>query len=114
MTESFRAWKATGTPADTPPVAVTTSTARRKVNAFVAAHIGNLLLAGEPKLVWIDRLLWRVPIDLTHPRVGRIGCVGQIDIGAMNGEIVLTESEIEVTIDTFRANAQRLHSDPAL
>ena len=54
--------------------------ARRKVNAFLATHLGNLLLADEPVLALTDRIVWRVPVDLTAPQAGRLGRVGELHL----------------------------------
>ena len=83
---------------------MTAAMARRKANVFMATHIGNLLLAGEPVLALTERIVWRVPIDLTAPKVGRIGHVGDIDVDVETGEVLLDEPQIIV----IQENAQRL------
>ena len=51
------------------------------------------MLAGEPKLeqsasgAWV----WHVPVDLTFPSHGRVGCVGMIEVDARYGEVRYTE-----------------------
>jgi len=76
-------------------VNVTAAIARRKVNAFLATHVGNLLLAGDPVLMLSDRIAWRVPVDLTAPPEGRLGRVGEVDVDAESGELLLSEAQIE-------------------
>lgn len=78
--------------------------ARRKVNAFLATHVGNLLLASEPALTLTRRILWRVPVDLTSPQQGRVGRVGEIDVDVETGELFVDNQRIQVIVD----NAQRL------
>lgn len=77
-------------------VNITATTARRQVNAFLATHVGNLLLANEPALTVTDKVVWRVPIDLTNPVDGRIGRVGEVDVDVESGELLLTENQISL------------------
>ena len=75
-------------------VNVGAATAKRRVNAFLATHVGNLLLADEPVLVLADRIVWRVPVDLTAPSMGRLGRVGEVDVDAQSGELLLDDALI--------------------
>lgn len=83
---------------------VTAPIARRKVNAFLATHVGNLLLADEPSLTVGERIVWRVPVDLTCPPEGRLGRVGEIDVDVETGELLLDEVQIEA----IKRHARRL------
>jgi len=77
-----------------PQIQVSAFVARQKVNVLVLEQVSNLLLAGEPRLVrspdggWI----WRVPVDLTFPTRGRVGCVGEVDVDARYGEVHYDEA----------------------
>ena len=75
-------------------VNVSAAIARRKVNAFLATHVGNLLLSGEPDLTLGERIVWRVPVDLTAPPMGRLGRVGEVDVDVESGELFLDEAQI--------------------
>jgi hypothetical protein len=85
-------------------VNVTAAIARRKVNAFLATNVGNLLLADEPVLTLGERIVWRVPIDLTAPPDGRLGRVGEVDVDVESGELLLDEEQIT----RIRNHAHRL------
>lgn len=85
-------------------VNVTATIARRKVNAFLATHVGNLLLADEPLLTLGQRIMWRVPVDLTAPPTGRLGRVGEIDVDVENGDLMVNEAQIS----RIRDHAHRL------
>lgn len=63
--------------------------ARQKVNVLMLERVSNLLLAGEPQLVETaeNQWVWRVPVDLTLPKRGRIGRVGEIDVDTRYGEV---------------------------
>ena len=69
--------------------------AKRRVNAFLATHIGNLLLADEPALTLGERIVWRVPVDLTRPPEGRFGRVGEVDVDVESGELLLNQIQLE-------------------
>jgi hypothetical protein len=75
-------------------VNVTAAMARRKVNAFLATHVGNLLLADDPVLTLGERIVWRVPVDLTAPPQGRLDRVGEVDVDVESGELLLDETQI--------------------
>ena len=75
-------------------VNITAVVARRKVNAFLATYVGNLLLADEPTLTMGEQIVWRVPVDLTMPDVGRIGRVGEIDVDIENGDLLVGEEQL--------------------
>ncbi len=89
---------------------VTATIARRKVNAFLATYVGNLLLADEPVLTMGERIVWRVPIDLTAPPDGRLGRVGEIDVDIESGELVVDEAQI----NRIRNHAHRLVTGSSL
>ena len=76
-------------------IAIGAVSAKRQVNALLATHAGNLLLADEPVLVLADRAVWRVPVDLTAPSMGRLGRVGEVDVDAQSGELLLDDALIE-------------------
>src|SRR3712207_1561662 len=76
-------------------VNITAALARRKANAFLATNVGNLLLAAEPAFTLAQRIVWRVPVDLTSPGRGRIGRVAEIDVDVESGELLLTQEQIE-------------------
>lgn len=78
----------------TATVNVSAIMARRKVNAFLATHLGNLLLAGEPALTIGEKIIWRVPVDLTSPEKGRIGKVGEVDVDIDSGEVLSSIEQI--------------------
>lgn len=69
--------------------------ARRRVNAFLATRVGNLLLADDPVMVLTDRIVWRVPVDLTAPSKGRLGRVGEIDVAVESGELLVDDVQLE-------------------
>lgn len=84
---------------------VTQITARRKVNVFVLNEIGTGLSGDTPALViHNDRLCWRIPVILALSPKGRLGQVGQIDVDAQTGEILVDDQLIQDITD----HAERL------
>jgi hypothetical protein len=77
-----------------PGVQISAFVARQKVNVLMLERVSNLFLADEPTLVqdsdgnWV----WRVPVDLTYPSHGRVGCVGKVDVDARYGEVRYDEA----------------------
>jgi hypothetical protein len=79
---------------------VTQVAARRKVNVFVLNEIGTGLGGDTPTLViHNNRLCWRVPVILALPPRGRLGQVGQIDMDAQTGEILVNDQEMRDIAD---------------
>ncbi|MBI5082236.1 MAG: hypothetical protein HZB17_13185, partial [Chloroflexi bacterium] len=51
---------------------IDSQTARRRVTAWVVSEVGNMLVGGEPTLVFGKQTVWRVPIILTSSKVGEV------------------------------------------
>lgn len=68
---------------------VSARAARQKVNSLVLREVGTGIGGAEPSLVVEQqRILWRVPLILSLPSVGRLGQVGAIDVDAHTGEVL--------------------------
>lgn len=61
---------------------VATEAARRRANAYLLEHVGNLLRAETTKLILGERLIWQSEVVLTNPTVGVVGPVSRIDLDA--------------------------------
>jgi len=74
-----------------PIVNITPFTARQKVSGYVGYNISHMMGGDEPSLVFSKgRLIWRVPIIFTRPHEGILGIVGQIDVDARTGRLIVT------------------------
>jgi hypothetical protein len=96
----------------TPKVPISALVARQKVNVLMLEHVSNLLLANTPTLVRLpdDKWVWRVPIDLTFPGHGRVGCVGTLDVDAHYGEVRYSDTSLaQISAETQRLAEQALH-----
>lgn len=65
------------------------------VRRFVADEISYLLRVGEPTLVAAERIVWRVPVFLAYPGIGRVGQVGTVDVDVEDGRLLLSSGQIE-------------------
>jgi len=90
---------------------VTAFAARQKVSGLALSEIGTGIGASEPELIMSrHRIVWRVPLFLALPELGRIGDVGAIEVDAQTGEVLADHAAIETLIH----NAQRLAPHSAL
>jgi len=86
--------------------------ARQKVNVLMLERVSNLLLADEPRLVQTPGggWTWRVPVDLTFPTRGRVGCVGEVDVDARYGKVHYDDGLLaRITREAQRLAQQTLH-----
>ena len=74
---------------------LTPTVARRKVNVLMLEKVGNLLHGDSPTLFLRDRIYWRVPVILSTPSQGRIGRVGEVDVDAETGEMIVDDELLE-------------------
>ena len=99
IAKDFTTWlaKQLGNVGLAPDIQISAFVARRKVNTLVLQRVSNLLLAGEPTLEQTptEEWVWRVPVDLTFPSHGHVGCVGQVEVDARYGEVRYTEALLE-------------------
>ena len=82
------------------PSAVDSRTARRKVSAWLARDVGNLLMSGEPEYVPGKRPVWRVPVLVTH---GRRGCATHVDVDARTSDLLVTENTPQKVLANVQA-----------
>ncbi len=90
---------------------VTPFIARQKVGGLVLSEAGTGVGADEPSLIVTSaRVVWRVPLFLALPGLGRLGEVGEIDVDAQTGEVLADRAALERIIE----NAERLAPNSAL
>lgn len=85
--------------------------ARRKVTGYLIDQVSDHLGGEEPALV-IDeeRFLWRVPVALYLTSRGKVGQVGEIDVDAQSGQLLITQRLIE----ELKARAYNLATRPTM
>ena len=89
--------------------------ARQKVNVLMLERVSNLLLAGEPRLTEAPdgSRVWHVPVDLTFPTHGRVGCVGEVEVDARYGEVHYDDALLtQIAHEAERLAQQTLHPAP--
>jgi hypothetical protein len=90
---------------------ITAEQARRKVTRFLMDNVSMFLSPQEPMLVVtaLEQIHWRFPISLSMGRQGNLGQVGEINVDAHTGELLLDE----VILTEITDNAQRLAQSTA-
>lgn len=87
-------------------IRVAAEQARRTANYFVHMDISTQMFAATPTLALHQdgKVSWRVPIHLTFPSFGDVGCVGYIHVDAVTGEV----DQSAETLEAIRRDATEL------
>jgi hypothetical protein len=89
---------------------VTAFAAQQRVSGLALSEIGTGIGADHPELIVSrNRMVWRVPLFLALPDLGRIGNIGAIDVDAQTGEVLADHA----TFETLIRHAQQLAPSPA-
>jgi hypothetical protein len=72
-------------------VNVDARSARRQAISWLVSEVGNMLIAGDPRLVISQSTVWRLPVLLTSSEKGIISEVGFVDVDASSGELVISD-----------------------
>lgn len=89
------------------PVNITPFVARQKVTGFVIMEISSQLRGEQPDLIVGERLCWCVPVVLGFPDRGIIGKVGEIQVDATTGELLVDEEAVRRISEDARRLADR-------
>ncbi len=87
--------------------------AQKKINQFVHWEISSQMHAEPPTLVVGDDIFWQVPIHLTFPAFGDVGCVGAIKVDPISGQIDNSLAAIQMIIEKAEKVALRFTSSAA-
>ena len=75
------------------------------------SKVGTGIGADEPALIVTgERVVWRVPLFIALPGLGRLGKVGTIDVDVKTGEILADQTALE----RISENARQLAPDSTL
>ncbi len=90
---------------------ITAEQARRKVSRFLMDHVSMFLSPSAPLLVVEsqEKIYWRFPVGLSLGQQGYLGQVGEVDVDAYTGELLLDNDSLA----RVEANAQRLAQSTA-
>jgi hypothetical protein len=91
----------------TAPLNITAYVARQKVNAFVIMEVSSQLRSEQPDLRVGERLCWSVPVVLGFPDRGIVGKVGEIQVDATTGELLVEKDTIQRMSDAADRLAER-------
>jgi hypothetical protein len=75
-------------------IKVTAEEARRKVISWLVDQVSYMVSAESPALMIGEYIVWRVPVILTAPQVGRVGEIGAIHVDVQTGEMDNTPERI--------------------
>jgi hypothetical protein len=78
-------------------VNVDAKSARRRATTWLVSEVGNMLIAGDPRLVISGITVWRLPVLLTSSEKGIVAEVGFVDVDASSGEAMIS-SELRTQI----------------
>jgi hypothetical protein len=82
---------------------VTAFSAKQKVAGLALSEIGTGISADEPELVVSrQRVVWRVPLQVALPDLGRVGGIGTIDVDAQTGEVLADHRTYQSLIQRAR------------
>lgn len=96
-------------PAGAPVTSVDERSARRKANGWLLDHVGNLVMARDPRLLSDGRRsFWRMAAYVSHVHRQPFGPIGFIDVDAATGEVI---SSMEVAQE-LRRYGERLERHP--
>lgn len=79
---------------ETVPINVSAAEAQRRVSRFVHREISSQMHGETPTFVLGERAGWQVPVHLTFPSLGDVGCVGDIVVDAETGELDVSPDRI--------------------
>ena len=83
--------------------------ARRKVNAFLALHVGEMLRAADKSARWSNWAGgWGVPVCVVTPGGGFLEIVGSLFVTADVGEVTFGRVAFELMIEKARVALQRI------
>lgn len=83
--------------------------ARKIISRFIHLDVSTQLHAETPILVISNdgMVSWRVPIHLTFPTLGDVGCVGYLYVDPLTGETDISDETIERLQESADALARR-------
>ena len=88
--------------------------AQQMVNLFIHRKLSTQLHAETPTLVLNGQVAWRVPIHLTFPTFGDVGCIGHITVDPLNKTINTSAETLEnISRDADKIAQRFLHSTAA-
>jgi hypothetical protein len=79
-------------------IIITAEQARQRASFWLTDQVSYMMGAETPDLVIGDQAVWRVPVLISYPQVGKLGNIGTIDVDVQTGELAITrklQAELE-------------------
>lgn len=86
-------------------VQISPTVAWRRANRYLTLEVAMEFQPGDPILLWGERPIWRLPIQLHLPELGPLATVGTVEIDASTGQVLPLSIE---QIDQMRNRAHDL------
>jgi hypothetical protein len=85
-------------------IAVSPDAARQRANGYLGRYVSTSIQASDPILIWGERLVWRLQVNLYLRGHGKIANLGTLDVDASTREVIPLDED---TINDLcvRANA---------
>ncbi len=85
-------------------IEVSPDSARQRANGFLGSHVGMAIQSNDPVLLWQERPVWRLQINLYQRGLGKVATLDTLDVDAITREVLPLANE-EITGIQARANA---------
>ena len=84
--------------------------AQKAVNRLIHLDVSTQMHAECPTLVVGPKTVWQVPIHLTFPSFGDVGCVGSLDVDVTTGTVQAGDQALHALLEQANATARRFTS----
>lgn len=88
-------------------VKISANEAQKRVSRYVHWEISSQMHAEEPFLIVADEAFWRVPVHLTFPAFGDVGCIGYIKVDPITGKLDMSPATIHQLTEKAEEFARR-------
>lgn len=87
-------------------LSISSQQAKRKLTRYFMDHVSLFFMPGKPLLVILagNRIVWRFPVIFSPGH--QLGQVGEVDVDAQSGELIINKTNIAEMIDHANRLAQ--------
>src|SRR5688572_8458230 len=73
-------------------IIITAEQARKRVSFWLTDQVSYMMGAEPPDLAIGNQAVWRVPVSISYPQIGKLGNIGTIDVDVQTGELNTTQA----------------------